>query len=75
MVFTCDAVDTFYRYTLHRNVSSFKCCKQFFREIALNIFFYKNFVKFLTCLDGFNYGAYAKNHFVLFYHTIFSFLL
>ena len=68
MVFLGNAVDAFYRYTLYRNKSFFQYSKEFFRQVALNIFLHKYLVYFFSGLYSLNDGSNAKYHFIFFYH-------
>ena len=68
MILLGDAVDAFYRHTLHWDECIFQCCQQFFRQVALNVFLDKNLIDFFSRLYSFNNGSCAEYHFILFKH-------
>ena len=70
MILSRQAVQTFCRYTLHRNLTPFQHFKQFAGKFSLQLALYKNFIYFLIGLNSLDHGTYAEYHFV-FFHQIY----
>jgi len=64
MILPGQAVKTFGRYTLYRNIASFQHLEQFTGKFSLQLALNKYFIYFLIGLDSLNYGTYAEYHFV-----------
>ena len=64
MIFLGCTVQFLHGYTLHRYACSLDYLKQFTCQITSQIPTDENLFNILTCLDGFQYGTDAENHFL-----------